>query len=344
MFNNIKIKNFKSFKDLEIKELKRINLISGLNQSGKSNFLESIFILSAFNSSNQVCGHFSFRDFFLNKIEDLLFLFHNLDVDNSPIILEAEYEEHNIMIQIEPKRKAPFDSMTITFFENAKKVDSHTVEYKEKAFNIGAALSITQDPFIIRKLGHKGDWCIKYEYISSSNSSRNSYYSVLNMIDTGNRNRLIETLNKFFYENIEDISTDNNIVKVFKKGAKRALASNLFGDGFNKILSVISALFDGRDVILIDEIENGLHHTIYKKTIELIFSLAEENNVQIFITTHNKEMLETIENVLEENQKYQDNFMHHSLAKTLEGDNKGYLSNFEDFRSILQSSMDIRDE
>ena len=42
MINEINIENFKSFKKLNIKEFKRINLIAGMNGAGKTNLLEII--------------------------------------------------------------------------------------------------------------------------------------------------------------------------------------------------------------------------------------------------------------------------------------------------------------
>src|SRR5438093_13445066 len=47
MLTRIHIKNFRSFSDVEIGPLKRINLIAGLNNSGKTGLLEAIFLVLA---------------------------------------------------------------------------------------------------------------------------------------------------------------------------------------------------------------------------------------------------------------------------------------------------------
>lgn len=44
MITNLRIKNFRAFKDFELKNLNQITLIGGRNNSGKSAILESIFL------------------------------------------------------------------------------------------------------------------------------------------------------------------------------------------------------------------------------------------------------------------------------------------------------------
>jgi AAA15 family ATPase/GTPase len=50
--------------------------------------------------------------------------------------------------------------------------------------------------------------------------------------------------------------------------------------------------------LLIDEFENGLHHSIQEKLWEIIFDLSNKLNVQIFVTTHSEDCISGFENVL----------------------------------------------
>ncbi|MCB4782010.1 MAG: ATP-binding protein, partial [Sulfurovum sp.] len=45
--------------------------------------------------------------------------------------------------------------------------------------------------------------------------------------------------------------------------------------------------------ILIDEIENGIHYTNLDKLWEIILTISEKQNVQVFATTHSKECIES---------------------------------------------------
>ena len=44
MINEIKIKNFKSLKDIDL-SLSNLNILAGLNGSGKSSFIQSLLLL-----------------------------------------------------------------------------------------------------------------------------------------------------------------------------------------------------------------------------------------------------------------------------------------------------------
>lgn len=50
MFKSITIKNFRCFKNLTLEQLERVNLIGGMNNIGKTAFLEAIYLLSGPNS------------------------------------------------------------------------------------------------------------------------------------------------------------------------------------------------------------------------------------------------------------------------------------------------------
>lgn len=60
-----------------------------------------------------------------------------------------------------------------------------------------------------------------------------------------------------------------------------------FGDGVNRLFGIILSLVKAENgVLLVDEIENGLHHSILPEVWKVIFRMAAELNVQVFATTH----------------------------------------------------------
>jgi predicted ATP-dependent endonuclease of OLD family len=46
MFRSVRIQNFRQFNDLGLKNLGRINLITGQNNTGKASLLEALFLLA----------------------------------------------------------------------------------------------------------------------------------------------------------------------------------------------------------------------------------------------------------------------------------------------------------
>ena len=61
--------------------------------------------------------------------------------------------------------------------------------------------------------------------------------------------------------------------------------ASLFGEGENVSEGEPSRL------LLIDEIENGVHYTIHPTLWRAVFRLAREHNVQVFATTHSLDCL-----------------------------------------------------
>jgi AAA15 family ATPase/GTPase len=76
------------------------------------------------------------------------------------------------------------------------------------------------------------------------------------------------------------------------------------GDGINRILTIILALVNSDNgFLLIDEFENGLHHSVQEKLWQIIFNLSEKLNVQIFATTHSEECISAFEYVMNNSSK-----------------------------------------
>ena len=59
------------------------------------------------------------------------------------------------------------------------------------------------------------------------------------------------------------------------------------GDGATRLFGVGLALANGRGgLLVIDEAENGIHHTVQAKFWKMVLQTAQRNNVQVLATTH----------------------------------------------------------
>ena len=64
------------------------------------------------------------------------------------------------------------------------------------------------------------------------------------------------------------------------------------GEGFNRLLGIYSEVIASEvHVLLIDEIENGLHYSVMPQVFEGLFTAAKELDIQIFATTHSWECI-----------------------------------------------------
>ncbi len=104
-------------------------------------------------------------------------------------------------------------------------------------------------------------------------------------------------ITRFAY--IEDNNEQKPIVLI--SGTIGRILLQSMGDGINRILTIILALVNAEDgCLLIDEFENGLHHTVQEDLWKMIFKLAKELNVQVFATTHSDDCIHAFESVLNE--------------------------------------------
>ena len=75
-------------------------------------------------------------------------------------------------------------------------------------------------------------------------------------------------------------------------GFQQRLLLNVMGDGIRKVLSIILAIYEcAGGILIVDELDNGLHFSVMEDLWAVIFSTASRQNVQLFASTHNIDLL-----------------------------------------------------
>ena len=81
--------------------------------------------------------------------------------------------------------------------------------------------------------------------------------------------------------------TDRHRVIVKLANQDRPVPLQSLGDGATRLFTVALALANSRDgFLLIDEAENGIHHSVQANYWRLVLQTAQDNNVQVLVTTH----------------------------------------------------------
>ena len=113
------------------------------------------------------------------------------------------------------------------------------------------------------------------------------------------KDRAIELL-KEFEESICDIRYINEesgprYYPVIENNNHDYIPLSLYGDGMKKILTVLNALVETENgVVLIDEYETALHTTSMEKVFRFIMDISKELNIQLFLTTHSSEAVDKL--------------------------------------------------
>ena len=300
---NVEFENFKCFKELKVKELKRVNLIGGKNNIGKTSFMEGLeLFLSSKNSYNLAInlykmirrrqGNISRERYF-----ELDFIYSNnskvdLIIDDNKIEIEYLEEvpnkvdefvrEENIFMKYEPSLK-----LTVN----------------EESFIVPIE-RISDRPLMIRR---ELDSKLSINFISSSTAEEKEiaiYYGRL--IDINMEKFLDESLS-LFDENIIALKqkmTDRDVVlKLQLKNRETPVLLSSLGEGINRYIAILCAIWSSKNgYLFIDEIENGIHYTNYEKLWKIILEASKQANCQVFVTSHSKECIEAFNRVNEEDE------------------------------------------
>jgi AAA15 family ATPase/GTPase len=301
---SIKIENFRCFQKLEINCLNKINLFVGANSCGKSSLLDGLFLLAGRKNPALITAIQNFRLMNVDNDNGYKYLFNDFNIDN-PIMFNARLIDNKLLdLQIKASRKhinlkgAMLDNSSIeTISEN----NITGLVYNFNDFNanpIKIEYSISKGVFGFSQQD-KDD--ILAMYLNDKNKFSMAK-TVNKMIITKSENQLLVILQKLNPDIIGIKMGANNMVCIDVKNKKELLPINVMGDGIIKIVSVLAAMnFVKGGILLIDEVENGLHFDSLKLLWKAVFEACKIYDVQLFATTHSYECVNSYQNAAQEN-------------------------------------------
>lgn len=326
---NISIKNYKNFKDLSINKLAKVNLVVGMNNCGKSTLLEAISIFLAGGSISKLKEILESRRVYDKyprgededkaieaEIENFLTLYTDLNLElfySEPIEFIGNIQNEDIKISIKfvdiyDEREFNGDGESILRRKIIDPSESNLLNVdttKALAIYINDDLKKTYlfKNHRLRQSGQHSKFSCEYVQTSHISSERNPiYFDSIAMSDL--ENELIKSLN-IIDERIDAINFlrdstysgmhryDRVPIVVLKGSSKRYKLSTM-GDGINRILTIILAMLNCKDgVLLVDEFDNGLHYSVQTKLWKIVYHLANVLNIQVFATTHSNDCIKS---------------------------------------------------
>ena len=352
MIKSIAIKNYRGIKDLEIGNFKKYNFFIGDNGSKKTTILESIGIGLSLLNFEKILGSARNRKMKIKK-ENVSSLFFNSDTNNTiKFILETtDNIKTETVISID-KTLSMFQDFSSSEINNDFSNYLYTIKKRIKEDKLKTNIYVKENSQIIYKDSKMDkiplsfqNFLEKYNIsIEISDNLKNSSDTIF-QIDRIIKNRKKEELLKYLQiidKDIKEIYINDEEIFVEKETLKEFIPISSIGDGMVLALDIITflILIDDFRVILIDEIERGIYYKNYRKLSEIIIELCKNNpNIQLFITTHSKEFLETFNEALVETEK--DNFSLFSLKNKKEKlDFVHYTS--EELKDTLETGWDPR--
>jgi len=316
MIDHLHIKNFMCFKELEIPTLKRVNLIAGKNNSGKTTLLDAIRILRS-NGESAVVNHIlhSRKVFEKGSIESYFNLrSYNSESSYSVVInryrIEYDGDEDGLYVIQYPYSKSYREEP-----ERTEKFDPNIFIDKPRE-------NLVYVPFYSDYDRLSTLW----EEVALSDHEEDVY----------------KILRETIQQNLVKLNVGREMVKVRLENTDKPVPLSTLGDGVNRILLIALSLVNAKDsILLIDELELGLHYSALEKLWNMIFKYAQKWNIQVFATTHSQDVLRTFHYVSDD-EKYIDDAQYIRLQINRDGDNEAIIYDGERLRETLELQLEIR--
>ena len=318
MIESVNITNFRGFRDLDITNLKKVNLIVGQNSSGKSAFLEALFLSSSSSAAATAIQLRAIRrmgSVLINPIdaptyrgiwEDLFFDFNqnkrvSIRISGSPI---ADTRSLSIEYVTDKAQELPFGKQTSVSVLNQEQSNvMPQIEFKWKRRDHPEVVSRPKFTNTGMQVGDAVDFtyfpCIWYSPGSPDSPDDNAKrFSQLAKSGEG-KAELVKSVVLGEFGFMKDISIQYQaaIPMLFAElqGKQRKMPVALVSDGINRLLGICIGLgyFSG-GTVLIDQLEDGFHYKLLPAIWSSIYKLAKEFKVQLFISSHSRECIDAM--------------------------------------------------
>ena len=310
MLERLHVRNLRGFGELRIDELGRINLVAGRNNAGKTTLLEAVFLLGG-----AADGHMAVNPNLLRGIDaddevrrsETFWkpLFSDLDTGRA-LVISGDHSvvghieqritwERPISTEVFPGKHDGALAATSSGGRSLRfrYVDPVAGEIESEAREAGRKVTVVrQDPYVPfpRRMllpgnGHPYADAMLLGHLRKQKRG-DLLVDALRVVDS----RL---------QGIEDNSSSGEPMIWVDIGLRELVPLSILGAGMThvaRIFLVIASTPGG--VVLVDEIENGLHHSVLPDVWRVVAKAAEQFDVQIFATTHSYECVEAAREAL----------------------------------------------
>jgi hypothetical protein len=364
MYKSFEIRNFRCFKDITLRPLERLNLIAGKNNSGKTSFLEALFLHSGPSNPNLPLRINIFRgiDAFPIYPEEIWgpLFFDGHTEGTIEITSTNERNEHDTLKITLEEAEESFISPSVggTTTTTTTSPPSSGAEHQMSLFPETRELILTYKngtgrtgiarAYINQQGQIKGrQSTLKHKYPGVFLPARRVFLGAdadrFSKLDRkGEAEQLLNTM-KLLEPRLTRLAvlTTGGIPMINGDiGLKELVPLPMMGEGMVRLLSILLAIYDSiNGIVLIDEVENGLHHKVMVKVWEAIAVAARQAKAQIFATTHSWECAVAAHQALKTLGDY--DLLFHRFNMT-DGEIKAVTYNQKKLETAISTGLEVR--
>lgn len=331
MLEQLKIENFRCFKSFELNQLGRVNLLVGENNCGKTSILEALKIFYSGSIINELKNIIDYRSEYLleDKEYDLTHLFYQHEITLNKHILLLGYsnnEKYQIDLSIIQLDNIESTNDFLKMIRHESDVDTlkkiqeiilnHYTEQGIKSEDNSIYLDISSKGKLLDYIDFLENKALKLkieisnkvlktQFITPFSFTPQKSLEIFNQVVLTPEEDLVYQALQIIEPNIERIAPIGYEIKnihsrggffVRLKDTQKRIPIGSMGDGIWRMLGLSLALVSAKDgVLLVDEIDTGLHYTALEDMWKLIWETSKKLNVQVFATTHNSDCWKALE-------------------------------------------------
>ncbi len=269
---DLSIENFRGFKKLELTGLKAVNLIVGQNNAGKTSLLEALAVLANPSEVNNMPSLLRTNAGNVDKRYFRWLVRDDEGIDHATLRASGEDFKNELVFH--------------------KTRPSTSVGGWEQ-MHLNSSLLL----YALPPRGH-----LRIRVVSVHHSTPiDLVKSFGNAVRKREGEDLVHSILKAVDPRILRVRVDpveeGNIISV-DIGLSESIPLSQVGQGVYRLVAVLSDLIgETPQICIIDEIENGIHHTVLKQIWRGLAEISQRLGVQIFATTHSDECLEAADQV-----------------------------------------------
>ena len=336
MLTKLTVSNFRNLDSVSLDPLGRITLIGGKNGVGKTALLEALWLLSG-PDSPELGGRVSamrglptfgrsyiFRDLFLDFDTDVrIEIVAYGDWGCQPRRLEVYLQDHQQVGAIHPNYlvSGNVEPLSISSIQDDLELvfrywHDDGADYTSRAWWVAEQVTLAASGAGSTSRG------VRQESQQLPSRPASAYMPAVSRDDPEtiatrlgrlqlqgddaevlNLIRLLEPR----LERLILISVENTpVIHAYLQGKDRPVPVHLLGEGLNRMLGLALAMNEVRGgLLLVDEIENGLHHTAQEEIFCTLRTLATAFDVQIIATTHSDECIRAAHRSIKKRSKHE---------------------------------------
>lgn len=344
MFNKIEIERFRGIRYTSIEGFKQINLFFGKNNCGKSSLLESLFLASGLSNPLLPIHVNSMRGYNKARLNDLRLDFYDLD-SSQPIHVRMENEEkRDLRIKLfeQNQSNVSLDADNTNILSNVEEGKyglKFDFKINDKHFESQLRFDSANPTDATRIVAEQYVESLRCTYLSPKYDFSASIQGLKNILQNKDEHFIVEGL-RLIEPRVKDfIFTDNDMLVDI--GLAKRIPVNVMGDGARKIVSLLTAVYDCKDgILLVDEISNGFHYSVMCDLWKVLINAAIRNNTQLFITTHDTDSIKGLRDAALN--EYDNIVAAFKLLKTSDDELKAYHYSLESLDYSINQEIEVR--